>query len=199
MSDEAATIDAKVLDLIREGRADAATVLVLETHGPGIFRMMRGVFHDEGLVDDLYQRFSVELWRSLPRFQGRSSVYTWAYVLARRTITWRLRTPHHRKEQRLDTAQERGLLADHWTRTATPAWRRTEARSRFEELCETLPAEDRLLVMLRIGERMDWKQIVDVLDDDGARDAASRDKEAARLRKRFERVKLKLRDALGAP
>ena len=197
MTAPAPTIDARVAELLAAGTPDQAAVLVLETHGPGIFRMLRGVFHDDDVAEDLYQRFSMELWKSIARFEGRSSVYTWAYVLARCIVSWRLRQREHKREQRLKTGQEEALLAEHWSRTATPAWQRTEVKNRFQELCQGLPKEDRVLVMLRIGERMDWKQIAQVLDEESAlADTAAVNKEAARLRKRFERVKGKLRVAL---
>jgi RNA polymerase sigma-70 factor (ECF subfamily) len=201
MEPSSAELDDAVRALLAAGQAEAAALRVLDTHGPGIHRMLRGVFHDDAIADDLYQRFSVELWQSIGGFEGRSSIYTWAWVLARRTVSWKLRQASHRREQRLRTDQQHALLADHWTRTATPAWQKTEVKNRFRALCEGLPEEDRVLVMLRIGERMDWRGIAAVLDEAGALegDRAALDREAARLRKRFERVKGRLRGALAEP
>ncbi|MCB9633168.1 MAG: RNA polymerase sigma factor [Sandaracinus sp.] len=197
MSETTKTLDDEIRALLEAGEHERAAVLVLETHGPGIYRMFLGVFHDEAVAQDLYQRFSIEVWKSIGSFAGRSAVYTWAYVIARRTVTWHLRRPARKREQALATPHEHLLLVEHLSRSMTPAWRRTETKHRFQELCAGLPNDERMLVMLRIGERMDWKQIARVLDEEGAlADDEALAREAARLRKRFERVKDKLRTAL---
>ena len=51
MTAPAPTIDARVAELLAAGTPDQAAVLVLETHGPGIFRMLRGVFHDDDVAE----------------------------------------------------------------------------------------------------------------------------------------------------
>lgn len=188
-------INERVAKLLADGDTSEACELIIQTHGQAIFGMLIGVLHDEDRAQDVFQHFSIELWKSLDRFQGRSSVYTWSYVIARRAISAHLDKDRRTPEVQLRTAQEKAIVA-RWTRTITDEWHKTETKFRFRELCEGLPEEDRMLVMLRIGEKMPWNQIVEIVaEDDIDTDEAKR--ESARLRKKFERVKDKLRDAMA--
>lgn len=172
---------------------DAAIDAILRLYGPRVFRMIVGVLRDEVAAQDTFQTFSIALWKSLPSFRGESRVYTWTYTIARRTIGKRLRRAES-PEERLHTHQERQLAA-RWTRTATAEWRKTESRTKLDEMLHELDPDDRTLVMLRIGEALPWNEIATILSDD-ALDSDTLKKDSARLRKRFERVKTRLARAL---
>jgi RNA polymerase sigma-70 factor (ECF subfamily) len=190
----AAEVDGRIFELLDAERLDDAVSLVISAHGQAIFGMLVGVFHDEDTASDVFQHFCMELWKSLGSFQGKSSVYTWAYVIARRCVSAHLRGDS--KEVRLKTMQQDGLVA-RWTRTVTDEWRKTETKHRFRELCDGLPEDERMLVMLRIQQKMPWKQIAEVVyEGDEELDSDGLKREASRLRKQFERVKVKLRDAM---
>lgn len=173
---------------------DGAIEAILELYGARVFRMIVGVLRDETEAQDAFQAFSIEVWQSLPSFRGDSRVYTWTYTIARRTVSKQLRNGTSR-EERLHTEQERELAA-RWTRTATAQWRKTESRHKLQQLLDELDPDDRTLVMLRIGEAMPWDQVATIVSDDEPLDADVLKKESARLRKRFERVKTRLKTAL---
>lgn len=192
-------IDARIVDHIEAGELNEAAEVAIAEYGPSIFGMFMGVFHDEANAQDAFQRFSLQLWKSLPSFQGRSQFYTWAFTIARRSMSRMFERPELRVEQRLGTLQERNLQA-RWTRTATAEWRNTESRDRFEEMCAALDPEERTLVMLRIGQEMSWKEIAAVTADEAeALDKKALSRRAASLRKRFERVKNTMREAMARP
>ena len=128
----------EVRDLLAEGEVDQAVEVVLAGYGARVFRMMMGVLHDESKAQDVYQDFSVQLWGSLDSFRGESKVYTWIYTIARRSISKALRGEN--REVRLDTAR-RQKLRD-WTRTATAEWRKTDARSKFQQMLEDLKPDN---------------------------------------------------------
>lgn len=184
-------LDTRLMALLDAEQFDAATEIIIKEHGPWVFGMISGVFYDHATAHDVFQRFSIELWRSLPLFKRESAVSTWVFTLARRAISWQLRRPERRREERLETA-DACALPERRQRTMTEDWRKTEVKSRFRRLCEDLAPEDRTLVMLRIGQKMSWNTIADVVHD-GALDDASRKRKAAALRKRFERIKNKMR------
>ncbi|HEX3772210.1 MAG TPA: hypothetical protein VHV30_15140, partial [Polyangiaceae bacterium] len=61
-------------------------------------------------------------------------------------------------------------------------------------LRESLPVEDQSLLILRINRKLDWKEIAQVMaDEGGAVPDETLTKEAARLRKRYQLLKEKLR------
>lgn len=67
-------------------------------------------------------------------------------------------------------------------------------RPRCSGFATRFPPEDRMLLVLRLDREMSWTEVARVLTDDAADADVSR--EAARLRKRFERVKAKLAEQL---
>ncbi len=190
------TAEAKISGFLESGDTERAVEEILTAYGPRIFRMMMGVFQDEATTQDVYQQFSITLWESLDSFRGDSQVYTWTYTLARRTIGQKLRGKGDR-ETRLQTDQKNRLAAK-WTRTATAEWRKTESKDKFQQMVEDLDSDERTLVMLRIGEEMPWKEVARVMHDgDEPLEGSELTKESGRLRKKFQRVKDKLKRKLG--
>jgi RNA polymerase sigma-70 factor (ECF subfamily) len=194
------SIDAQLAELLRRGEHNQAAEGILAHYGAGVFRMLMGVLRDRSSAEEAFQHFSVQLWSSLPSFRGRSSLYTWTYAIARRSASHELRRPNRRRERRLTTTQEAALPSRAWTYHPTEPWLRTDTKKRFHSLCRDLPAEERLLVMLRIGQRMSWREIAEVqATPEEVDDAIALRRAAAKWRKRFERIKGKLRLALLAP
>lgn len=190
-----ADVERQIEHHLDSGELDQAVEAILAAYGSRIFRMMMGVFQDEPTAQDVYQKFSIALWESLESFRGESTAYTWAYTLARRAIGQKLRRKGDR-ETRLKTDQKKQLAAK-WTRTATAEWRKTESKDKFQEMVEDLDHDERTLVMLRIGEEMTWKEVAQVMHDGETPLAGSElSKESGRLRKKFQRVKNKLKRRL---
>jgi RNA polymerase sigma-70 factor (ECF subfamily) len=80
------------------------------------------------------------------------------------------------------------------TRTRTDAFLKTEVKNRMQELRQRLPAEDQQILILRVSRQLSWKEIAMVLADDGlAASDADLQREATRLRKRFQLAKDRLR------
>jgi len=60
-----------------------ALALLMDRYGDAIYRFVYEMTHDEGLADDVRQQVFVEAFRDLERFEGRSSVRTWLFGIAR--------------------------------------------------------------------------------------------------------------------
>ena len=84
-------------------------------------------------------------------------------------------------------------------RTETRSFLRTNARTRLEEVRDELPEADRALLVLRVDRGLEWAELARVfLEGEGSvTDAAGLTREAARLRKRFQLVKERLRERLA--
>jgi RNA polymerase sigma-70 factor (ECF subfamily) len=77
-------------------------------------------------------------------------------------------------------------------RTETLSYLRTEKKSRLHALRDTLPDDEKTLLLLRVDRKLSWDELARVLSDEDLDDEAIK-REAARLRKRFQLVKDKLR------
>ena len=81
-------------------------------------------------------------------------------------------------------------------REITPTLARTKARDKLDAIRDALPPEDRMLLVLRVDRRLEWKDLARVmLGEDGEVTEAALAKESQRLRKRFQLLKEKLLEA----
>jgi RNA polymerase sigma-70 factor (ECF subfamily) len=80
-------------------------------------------------------------------------------------------------------------------RTATVAYKRTDVTDRFQQLREQLTDEDQTLLILRIDRGLSWLELAQIMlgEDDKAPSEEGLKTEAARLRKRFQHAKDRLR------
>jgi RNA polymerase sigma-70 factor (ECF subfamily) len=187
--------ETEALDLCRRGEFAEATTWVLRAYGPEImtYLLALGRSHDD--ADDVFAEFSNALFRGLPLFRRECSLRTFAYALARRQWARALRTRVRRRaEVPLGPAAEE--IAER-IRTATAEYLRSEARDRLARLRATLDEEDRTLLVLRLNRKLGWLEIARVMSELDEPDADELQRQAATLRKRFERLKEQLRRELS--
>lgn len=170
---------------------DAVTI-ALRGYGPEVLGYLVAIAHNESDAGDAFSLFCEDVWRGLPRFRWASSFRTWAYTLARHAH-YRLSRDPERRQQKVALADSPELaeLAVH-VRTTTMLALRTAAKSKMTLLREQLEPDDRTLLVLRIDRRLSWQEIARVMAEEEPSDAEVT-RAAATLRKRFERVKERLR------
>lgn len=187
-------VEAEVRTAWAAGEMDRAATLLLEGYGPELHGYLIARMNDETLAADAFAELAVDLWRGLASFEWRSSVRSWAYAVARHAAARVVRAPHRRPERNLalsgDVPPSR-LMADIRSRTAT--YLRTETKSRFRELRGRLDEADQSMLILRVDRGMSWREVAVAMSDPSASDDAVLLNEAARLRKRYQLVKERLR------
>ena len=180
----------------QQGELARAAASVLDQLGPELRSFLVARLRSEPDGEEVFSIFAEKLWRGLPTFAFRSSVRTWAYALARNAahnyVAAACRDPA--RHVTLDKADDDSELRAR-TRTRTEAHRRTETKVRIRGLRDRLSADDRMLLVLRVDRDMAWRDLAQVLLGDANRDVDDHvlNREASRLRKRFERVKTELR------
>jgi RNA polymerase sigma-70 factor (ECF subfamily) len=157
--------------------AQAAT-LALEGYGPEILGYLAAISSNIDDAGETFSDFSEDLWRGLPEFRWQSTFRTWAYVLARHAMHRKNRG----KRRHLPLSAAPISQIEQQVRDKTLAHLRTEVKDRFVALRASLPPDDQTLLVLRVDRDMSWDDIALVLN-----------KKAPTLRKRFERVKERLR------
>ncbi|WP_394836032.1 sigma-70 family RNA polymerase sigma factor [Pendulispora rubella] len=167
---------------------------VLRDLGPELFGWMMSSLGSETEAGDAFSLFAEELWKSLARYDGRCSMRTWCYMLARHTVA---RARAARANERLVPIGE-GRFSEvaAEVRETTLRHLRTDAKDRVRALREQLDPDDRELLVLRVDKDLGWRDIALVMLGEGTSDEALT-RHAAVLRKRFERVKKQLRARYG--
>jgi RNA polymerase sigma-70 factor (ECF subfamily) len=171
--------------LATEDFAGAATA-ALKGYGPPILVYLRSVIRDDDLGDDAFSLFCEKLWRSIRDFRGEASFGTWAYRIAWCSLKDVERTRARRRESRLGTDAVSRIVQE--IRTTTAAWARTEARDKWSKIKDSLAPDERSLLLLRIEQRLPWKDVAAIMAVEGEPAAETA------LRKRLERLNHKLRE-----
>jgi RNA polymerase sigma-70 factor (ECF subfamily) len=186
-------LDDRIRELLAAGRIADATTIVLRVLGPEILGFLSGVLGDAD-GDEAFQSFSEHLWRSLDRFQGRCTIRTWAYVIARREISKFRRGERRHVAGRVPISELQDILEEvRKTRTTLAA-----DRQHLTQLRDELKIPDRMLLIMRVDRNLSFDQIAMAFADDP--DALSPEelkRESARLRKRFQLVKRNLMERVG--
>ena len=82
----------RLLDAIRQGNAAAAEELVERTYS-AVFASIYRLCGDRDLAADLTQETYQKAWAALPKFDGRSQLFTWLYRIAYTTFLNHVRRP----------------------------------------------------------------------------------------------------------
>jgi RNA polymerase sigma-70 factor (ECF subfamily) len=178
------------------GDHDLATSLTLAQYGFEVLGFLRASHREDDDADEAFALLSERVWRKMPSFEWKCSMRTWVYLLARhasvdvrRMLTAGARSPLARSGE----FNLPDVIAH--ARTETLSLFRTEKRNAFAELCLELPAEDRELILLRVTRELSWRDVALVFcPASGVTDERELEREAARLRKRFQLVRARLRE-----
>ena len=170
----------------------AAADLAIRGYGPEIYGFLVAFHRDDEDASEVWSRVTERLWAGLDRFGWHSSFRTWVYAIARNTSIRYRQEKKRRREEALPEGSQVDLALR--IRTDTASWLRTSARDRFAALRDSLPEDDRMLLVLRVDKDLAWNDLALVMlpEDAAPLDEEELRREAARLRKRFQHVKERL-------
>lgn len=147
--------DADVCRLLAEGRRDQAFEYLLARYRTKVYRLALSYVRTPADAEDLAQEAFVRLWRALPLYDGRASLSTWLYVIARNACLSELRKRVIRQTAALDDVAEPAAPA---AGAAVP-----ELRLDCETLVDALPETQRQVVRLFYLEERSYEQVAEML------------------------------------
>jgi RNA polymerase sigma-70 factor (ECF subfamily) len=180
------------------GRHDEATTLALRSYGQELLEYLIATARSDTAGSDAFSLFAERLWKKMPQFRWEASARTWSYMLARHALAELQRAAPARRaarQQPLSQTPEVAALV-HDVRTRTLTFLRTAARDALAEVRDSLDPEDRELLILRIDRGLAWRDVARITSDGDDLDAAALTRRSAALRKRFEKLKDRLRAAV---
>jgi len=189
-------LEQELRERLARGDVDGATESVVRGYGPEILAFLFALHRDEDAAAEVFSRFAEGLWRGMGAFAGESSFRTWAYAIARKA-SLKHRRDERRRAARFTRLPEGSAISrlEALVRTETLPYLRSAVRSRIVALRESLDPEEQELIMLRIDRGLAWNELALVMAEGEAPLAGEALKRsAARLRKRFQGVKDKLRE-----
>jgi RNA polymerase sigma-70 factor, ECF subfamily len=174
------SVEAFVQSLLADAEYDRAATALINGYGQRILGYLRGVLRDEDLAGDAFSQFGENVWRGIAGFRGDASLLAWAFTVAWSAVCRVTDSAYVRRRERLETSEAERLVVE--IRSATQPYQQTGVKDAVAELRSQLTADEQTLLYLRIDQGMPWSELATVL---GAEPVA--------LRKRFERLKDKLR------
>jgi RNA polymerase sigma-70 factor, ECF subfamily len=176
-----APAEARVHALLAAQNPDGAAGELLRWLGPEIRDFLGRTFRDPEEAEEAYAIFEVDAWRGLGGWRVASSLRTWAYRVARNAAFRVVRDPWRRRRDRMGSTTEADLPGP--GSTADDLRSRERRAELLDELRTQLSPDEDALIVLRVKQGLSWREVADVLAEDGAR------VDEAALRKRFERLK----------
>jgi RNA polymerase sigma-70 factor (ECF subfamily) len=143
-------------EAVRELPTDALALL---------YRQMRVLAGPRADLDDLVQAAAVRLLRALPRFERRSSLSTFAYGVAYRTLLGHDRW-YRRWSRRFSLADEsdREDALPEDTESAEQSALRARRASSLHRALAQLPATKRAVIVLHDLEELEMKEVAAIVD-----------------------------------
>ena len=137
---------------------EALFKLWLEQHTGLVFKVARTFAPSDADRADLVQEILLQLWRSLPRFEGKAKESTWIYRVALNTaLAW------HRSENKRRAAQTPLLSIEELPEPNDPfAREREELVANLYVAIRRLPKVDAALVLLYLDD-LSYREMAEVL------------------------------------
>ena len=179
-----------VRELCRAGAFDRAATSALEAYGAEIRRFISAQVDNEADAQDIFAVFCEDLWSGLAGFEWRCTLRGWAFTLARHAAI-RYRATPLQLRARMVTFTNPQVLA--YARSTTAPYARTDVKDRFRAIRGRLAEEDQTILVLRVDRDLGWRDIAQVLAGPTTPSPDQLHREEARIRKRFQIIKEKLR------
>jgi RNA polymerase sigma-70 factor (ECF subfamily) len=167
-----AQVDVSELELVRRcqaGQAEAFDELVTR-YRTRIFAMIYNMVHNEQDAWDLAQESFIKAWKSIKRFRGRSSFYTWMYrIVMNVTIDWLRKKQVKGAGVEFDDALQLREI-DPASKTVPKAdplpherMERAEVRAKIDKAIAQLSPEHRAVILMKEIEEMQYHEIAETL------------------------------------
>ena len=179
------------LEALRSGdRAEFARLV--ETYSPMIYRLGLKMLNNPQDAEDILQETFIKAYKHIAKFDGRSNVSTWLYRIATNEALMSLRrklpeATSFENPSMYDTEPQEPLQIVDFCCLPEEEFLTSEGRARLDEAAERLPANLRVVFVLRDIEGLSTRETSEVLDIS----------EMA-VKTRLSRARLRLREDLSA-
>jgi RNA polymerase sigma-70 factor (ECF subfamily) len=200
MAEDRSEVEAAIRAACDSGDYERAATRALEAYGGEILGFLAARLRSQSDAAEVFSMFTEDLWVGLPGFQWKCSMRGFCYTIARNAGNRYKVAPVNRADRNvgLTKASHLSRIVDE-VRSRTVAYMRTEVKSKMRQLREQLPEDDQTLLILRVDRNLPWRELAMVMTEGGeSLPDAELDKISARMRKRFQLAKDKLKDLARA-
>ena len=156
------------LEALRSGdRAEFARLV--ETYSPMIYRLGLKMLNNPQDAEDILQETFIKAYKHIAKFDGRSNVSTWLYRIATNEALMSLRrklpeATSFENPSVYGTEPQEPLQIVDWCCLPEEEFLTSEGRARLDEAAERLPANLRVVFVLRDIEGLSTRETAEVLE-----------------------------------
>ncbi len=168
----AAQADVAELELVKraQSRDPGAFDELVSRYRARVYGMIYNMVHNEQDAWDLAQDSFLKAWKSLPRFRGQSSFYTWIYrIVMNVTIDWLRKKQvkgggaEFNDELQVKEIDPASRTVPHADPLPHQRMEQGEIRGRIEAAIAQLSPEHRAVILMKEIEGMQYHEIADSL------------------------------------
>src|SRR5262245_12055321 len=101
MADLTQDTEKPIRERFERGKLETAATAALDRYGDEILSFLSMRLRNASDAHEAFSMFAEDFWVGLPKFAWRSSVRTWAYMIARNAATRYVAAPHRRAARNL--------------------------------------------------------------------------------------------------
>ena len=146
------------MELLRAERRDEAIALLLPAFRRKVFGLAYSFLRDREAAEDVTQEVFIKVWRALPGYDGRASVSTWIYTIARNASLSALRA--RRPQASLSDPQVMETIE---ATNPVPSADAIVDRAAILRLVDELPTKQRQVIMLFYMEAQSHEEVASML------------------------------------
>lgn len=178
--------DALASTLLAAGKLRAAAEELIRVHGARMQRYLLSVLRDQDAAGDAYSVWCEWVLKGIPGYRGDAPIRTWAYGVAHNAAR-RVRDDAFRR-RRCSLSRVGASRAAAGAPSSSLRHRERAARV-LEAIRARLSLDDQGLLALRVDHGLEWESVAAILSPA----PGERPTTATALRKRFERLKDRIR------
>jgi RNA polymerase sigma-70 factor, ECF subfamily len=144
-------MDSDVQRVLSQGQRDRAFEMILALYETKVYRLVYSMIGNAALAQEVAQDSFFKVWQALEAFDGRASLGTWIYTIARNTALTHLRAESYRRTVPLGAIKE-------------PAAVNRQEHADLRQMVERLPEEQREAVVLYYFQEKSIETVAQMLD-----------------------------------
>ena len=145
---------------------EQALRLLIERHQQAVIGTVARMLNDQHEAEDIAQQVFVRIWNAAPKWKPEAKFTTYLFTVARNLVFNESRRRSRKKEVSLDEFEELGPSSAHSDETLQPdhGMEKRELHQSIDQAIAALPEQQRLAVVLRTFEGMDYEDIARALN-----------------------------------
>lgn len=153
-------LEKQITELIAQQSFEKAFGYIMSGYKERLYWHIRNMVNSHDDADDVLQNTFIKIWRYLPKFEGRSQVFSWAYRIATNES---LSFIEKRKRQNavsidnVETGVANSLMADTY-------FDGDKAEAMLRQAVSSLPDKQQQVFNMKYFEEMKYQEISEILE-----------------------------------